>query len=78
MLKSLATISMLIVLAGCQSASCLNPALVNPTMQRVMARDDVYVTNDASLSADQKANDLRDTALLRKVLSTALGATTQP
>lgn len=78
MLKSLATISMLIVLAGCQSATMLDPALVNPTMQRVMARDDVYVTNDASLSADQKANDLRDTALLRKVLSTALGATTQP
>lgn len=69
---------MLIVLSGCQSSSMLDPALVNPTMQRVMARDDVYVTNDASLSADQKANDLRDTALLRKVLSTALGATTQP
>ena len=64
--------------AGCSSRGMINADAVETSVMVVSARHDAYVTADPNLSTEDKADFLRSTELLRKVIEAAKASSASP
>ena len=64
----------LALLVGCGTPGMIQATSIDTTVYEVTARHDVYVRADPTLSAAQRASDLRSTELLRRVVDEAKAA----
>lgn len=64
----------IVVGAACGTAGSIDPSAVGPSISTVCDRHDAYVRADPTLSADEKATELRTTELLRRVVQEAQAA----
>lgn len=70
-LCSIAAFLGLLVLTGCGTPGYVRADAIDGTLFRTLDRHDAYVREDESLSDLQKRTDLRDSELLRRVVTEA-------
>lgn len=74
MALALGIATMMLCIPGCGAPGYIRAEAIQGTLRRVIARERVYTTNDASLSDQEKRINLRDGELLEAALDTALSA----
>jgi len=83
MTKAMAWLCAMLVLVaatamGCSSRGTVRADAIDDSVSVVCERHDRYVRADATLSAEDRADFLRTTELLRKVIDAALGRDAAP